>query len=137
MRASSATGILAIARARATSVVLRAIHVTTMAPLLGGVVLGAAPETLRTWTALAVASGVLLLLGDLLARRMMPTHASAAALIVKLALLAIASAVPAQRLAWYLAATFIACLASHMPRAWRHFSLTAWHVVGRAEGERR
>ena len=54
---------------------------------------------------------------------------SGVAVLLKLGLLALGARQPASRLSWYLAATFVASIGSHMPGAWRHFSFLSWKVM--------
>lgn len=121
----------ALCESRATSVVMRSLHVATMAVLVGGVAFAAPVEALRWWIWLTVGTGVLLAGSDLLAGRFNLTHGSGVVMLLKLALLAVGIAVPAQRLPWFLVATFIAGIGSHMPAPWRHFSFVAWRTVER------
>ncbi|NTV75289.1 MAG: hypothetical protein HGA66_13925 [Holophaga sp.] len=50
-------------------------------------------------------------------------------MLLKLALLGLGNLVPQQRLGWYLAATAVASIGSHMPGNWRHFSLIHGKVI--------
>ena len=54
---------------------------------------------------------------------------SGVAVLLKLALLGLGVLQPSARLPWYLAATLVASIGSHMPGSWRHFSFRTWKVV--------
>jgi len=51
------------------------------------------------------------------------------AVLLKLGLLGMGALQPADRLPWYLAATLVASVGSHMPGSWRHFSFLSWKVM--------
>lgn len=116
---------------RAISVLLRSVHVATMALIVGGVAVDASLDSLRLAIYLTVGSGVLLMFSDLLGGRMALTHGSGVVMLLKLALLAVGMVIPAQRLAWFLASTIVAGLGAHMPATWRHFSFVRWRVIER------
>jgi hypothetical protein len=63
----------------------------------------------------------------------MLTQGSGVAVLLKLGLLGMGVLQPASRLPWYLAATVVASVGSHMPGTWRHFSFITWKVA-RMEG---
>ena len=88
---------------RIAQVVLRSVHIAAMGLVLGGVALGAGFGRLHLAILVTVLSGL--------------------ALLLKLGLLGLGQAFPGARLPWYLAATVVASVGSHMPGAWRHFTL--------------
>ena len=119
--------------ARPSQLVLRSLHIATMALVLGAIPFGAGAESLRAPILLTVGSGVLLFAIDLLRDAAILTQGSGVAVLVKLALLGAGALQPAHRLPWYLAATLVASVGSHMPGTWRHFSFLHWRVVKHPE----
>ncbi|MDP2876610.1 MAG: hypothetical protein Q8O00_10535 [Holophaga sp.] len=122
--------------ARALQVLLRSIHIVAMALVLGGLAQGGTHETLWTPILVTILSGVLLLGLDLARGSMVISQGSGVAALFKLALLGLGNIFPAVRLPFYLAATFVASVGSHMPARWRHFSLVTGKVAekkGKAE----
>jgi hypothetical protein len=105
------------------------VHIAAMALVLGGLPYGADFGTLRLPILLTVLSGALLLVLDLAKDLAILTQGSGVAVLLKLGLLGLGLLQPAHRLPWYLAATLVASLGSHMPGAWRHFSLVQWKVL--------
>ena len=97
--------------------------------LVLGVALGAGFGQLKAAVLTTVVSGTLLLALDLAKGSSALHHASGAAVLLKLGLLGLGNLFPQSRLAWYLAATAVASVGSHMPGTWRHFSLLDWKVV--------
>jgi hypothetical protein len=79
--------------------------------------------------ALTIASGLLLLGIDLWKSGAYLYQGNGAAVLLKLALLGLGQSVPAARLEWYLAATAVASIGSHMPKTWRHWSLLDRRVM--------
>lgn len=116
--------------ARAVQVVLRSVHIAAMALVLGGIAQGGDFEMLRAPILWTVLSGVLLLVVDLARRCLVLSQGSGAALFLKLGLLGLGNLLPAARLEWYLAATLVASIGSHMSGDWRHFSLLKGRVLG-------
>lgn len=116
--------------ARAVQVLLRSMHIAAMALVLGGIAQGANFETLRTPILWTVLSGMLLLIVDLARRCLVLRQGSGVALFLKLALLGLGHLFPAARLEWYLAATFVGSIGSHMSSDWRHFSFLNWRMQG-------
>ncbi len=100
-----------------------------MALVLGGLPRGADFAALRTPILLTVASGLLLFSLDLAKDAAILGQGSGVAVLLKLGLLGLGCLQPAHRLPWYLAATLVASLGSHMPGAWRHFSFLQWRVL--------
>ena len=100
-----------------------------MALVVGGLPFGADFEALRTPILVTLASGILMFALDLAKDAAMLAQGSGAAVVLKLTLLGLGTLQPAHRLPWYLAATLIASVGSHMPGRWRHFSLLRWEVV--------
>ncbi len=121
--------------ARALQVVLRSVHIAAMALVLGGIAQGGDFETLRTPILWTILSGVLLLAVDLARRCLVLSQGSGAALFLKLVLLGLGNLLPTARLEWYLAATLVASIGSHMSGEWRHFSLFKGRVVGFGDRE--
>lgn len=114
---------------RLAQVVLRTIHVLAMALLLGALPFGAGFQQLRIPILLTVASGLALFALDLAKSPQVLFQGSGIAVLVKLALLGCGQLWPGQRLAWYLAATAVASVGSHMPGTWRHYSLLQRKVM--------
>lgn len=121
--------------ARALQVLLRSLHIVAMALVMGGIARGSSFEDLQTPILLTVISGLLLLVVDLARRCLVLTQGSGVALFLKLALLGLGNLFPAARVEWYLAATFLASIGSHMPGDWRHFDVLKWRVI--KSGEKR
>ena len=120
--------------ARPVQLVLRSLHLAAMALVVGALPFGAGHEALR-WPILAtVASGCLLFAIDLARDLGILLQGSGVAVLVKLGLLGCGLLQPAHRLPWYLAATLVASVGSHMPGAWRHFSFRTWKVVRIPDG---
>jgi hypothetical protein len=115
--------------ARPTQVVLRSIHIAAMALVVGGIPFGADFQALRGPILITLASGVLLFALDLAKDLAMLSQGSGVAVLLKLGLLGVGMLQPASRLPWYLAATLVASVGSHMPGSWRHFSFLTWKVV--------
>jgi hypothetical protein len=111
-------------------VVLRTVHICAMALVLGGLALGGGFERLRTAILLTVLSGVLLFLLDLAKDPGFLVQGSGVAVLLKLALLGLGNLWPGDRFQYYLAATAVASVGSHMSGAWRHFSFREWRVLG-------
>jgi hypothetical protein len=108
--------------ARLVQVAVRSVHIAAMGLVLGGLALGGGFERLRPAILATVASGILLASFDLAKGAGFLLQGSGAALLLKLALLGAGNLWPEARLPWYLAATVVASVGSHMPGAWRHFS---------------
>ena len=113
---------------RLAQVALRSVHVAAMGLVLGGIWLGGGFERLRAAILLTIASGLLLAVIDLAKGPGFLAQGSGAALLLKLALLGLGNWFAGGRLEWYLAATVVASIGSHMPAAWRHFSLLTGRV---------
>lgn len=119
-------------RTRLLQVGLRTVHLLAMALVLGALPFGAGFAQLRVPILLTVASGLGMFALDLAKDPRILAQGSGAAVLLKLALLGCGQLLPDQRLAWYLAATAVASVGSHMPASWRHFEL----LPGRRSGER-
>jgi hypothetical protein len=115
--------------ARPAQLVLRSVHIAAMALVVGGLPFGAGFQALRGPILLTLLSGVLLFAIDLARDMAILTQGSGVAVLLKLALLGAGVLQPAARLPWYLAATLVASVGSHMPGAWRHFSFLTWQVT--------
>ena len=108
---------------RLVQVGLRSVHIAAMGLVLGGIALGGGYQRLKGAILVTIASGLLLMGADLLKGADFLRQGSGAALLMKLALLGLGNLYPGSRLRWYLAATLVASVGSHMPGAWRHFVL--------------
>jgi hypothetical protein len=115
--------------ARPVQLVLRSVHIAAMALVVGALPFGAGFEALRTPILVTVASGALLFAVDLARDMGILVQGSGVAVLVKLALLGAGLLQPAHRLPWYLAATLVASVGSHMTGSWRHFSFVQWKVL--------
>ncbi|MFN7986285.1 MAG: hypothetical protein U0529_02370 [Thermoanaerobaculia bacterium] len=101
---------------------LRTLHVVAMALVLGGVAFGIREERLRVPMAWTILSGVLLLAIEVARSGVFLYTGAGVASIVKLLLVGLGYHQPAARLAFYLAATVVASVGSHMTGSWRHWS---------------
>ena len=101
---------------------LRTVHIASMALILGGVDWKVPEDRLFLSFVLTVASGVLLLTIDLAKSCFFLYQGAGVAALVKLALLGLGQHLPGSRLAFYLAATVVGSIGSHMSGAWRHWS---------------
>ncbi len=119
--------------ARALQVLLRSLHIVAMALVLGGLARGADFEAISTPILWTIVSGLLLLAVDLARRCLVLSQGSGVALFLKLGLLGMGNLFPAARLEWYLAATFLASIGSHMSGDWRHFSFLKGRVLKSGE----
>ena len=115
--------------ARPAQLVLRSIHIAAMALVVGGIPFGADYQALRGAILITLASGLLLFAIDLAKDLGILTQGSGVAVLLKLALLGLGVLQPAARLPWYLAATLVASVGSHMPGNWRHFSFLTGKVL--------
>ncbi|WP_243287066.1 hypothetical protein [Geothrix terrae] len=115
--------------ARPVQLILRSLHIAAMALVVGALPFGAGFEALRTPILVAVASGALLFAIDLARDAGILVQGSGVAVLVKLVLLGLGALQPAHRLPWYLAATLVASVGSHMTGSWRHFSFVQWKVL--------
>ncbi len=115
--------------ARPAQLLLRSVHIAAMALVVGALPFGADFQALRLPILATLASGVLLFAIDLAKDAGMLVQGSGVAVLVKLALLGAGVLQPTHRLPWYLAATLVASVGSHMPGAWRHYSFRTWKVV--------
>ncbi len=100
-----------------------------MALVVGGIPFGADFQALRTPILITLASGVLLFAVDLAKDMAMLSQGSGVAVLLKLGLLGVGVSQPSSRLPWYLAATLVASVGSHMPGSWRHFSFLTGKVM--------
>ncbi len=101
---------------------LRTVHIAAMALVLGGVAFGATEERLRAPMLWTIVSGVLLLAIDLFRSCVFLYQGAGVAAVVKLALVGLGYHLPQARLAFYLAATVVGSVGSHMNGSWRHWS---------------
>jgi hypothetical protein len=100
-----------------------------MGMVLGGVAMGGTHATLLVWIVTTLLSGVLLLGIDLWKSCLFLVQGAGVAVLLKLVLLGLGNLFPAARFEWYLAATAVASVGSHMVSSWRHFSFLEWRVV--------
>jgi len=114
---------------RAVQIAARTVHIAAMGLVLGGVAYDVPQQALGLPVALTIASGLVLLAIDLWKGGAYLVQGNGVAVLLKLALLGVGQFAPQQRLAWYLAATVVASVGSHMPHAWRHWSLVHRRVV--------
>jgi hypothetical protein len=110
-------------------VALRTVHIVSMAIVLGGVAWGVPDEKLRHAFVLTVVSGVLLLAIDLAKSGVFLYQGAGVAALAKLALVGVGYHLPEARLAFYLAATVVGSVGSHMSGAWRHWSFLDGKVM--------
>jgi hypothetical protein len=111
--------------ARGLQVGLRTWHIVAMAFALGGLASHGTPHDVHAAMAQSAWSGVLLLWAMIAWGSLEITQGAGWAVLLKLALIGTGSVVPALRLELYVAATVVASIGSHMPRAWRHLSMSA------------
>ena len=120
---------------RIIQVLFRSLHIAAMGLVLGGLALGGDYQRLRTAIFTTVGSGLVLVAVDLFKGPDFLVQGSGVALLIKLALLGMGLVFPGARLEWYLAATVVASIGSHMPAAWRHYNLLP-RRFGRHRGQR-
>jgi hypothetical protein len=114
---------------RVTRITARTVHIVAMALVLGGVAYAAPPRALILPLALTIASGLLMFGMDLWKSGAWLYEGSGVAVLLKLALLGLGQMFPAARFECYLAATTVASIGSHMPKAWRHWSFLDRRVI--------
>jgi hypothetical protein len=120
--------------ARAWQVGARTVHIAAMALVLGGVAWRVPARDMIAPIALTALSGISLLAIDLWKSLAFLCQGSGVATFLKLALLGVGELFPGARLEWYLAATVIASVGSHMPGAWRHYSFVHRRVLDAGDG---
>ena len=106
---------------RPLQVGLRTLHIIAMGMVLGGLALGGTHKGLQPWIFATFLSGVLLLGVDLWKSCDYLLQGAGLAVLLKLVLLGFGNLFPAARLEWYVVATAVASIGSHMTSAWRHF----------------
>ena len=114
--------------ARPVQLLLRTVHIAAMALVLGGIAFRVPERAFAVPIVLTIASGVLLLAVDLARSGVFLYLAAGLAVHLKLVLLLLGNVFPEARLAFYLAATVVASVGSHMSGPLRHYSF----VHGRA-----
>ena len=114
---------------RPLQVGFRTVHIIAMAMVLGGLARGGTHATLLPWILATLLSGALLLGVDVWKSGRFLVQGAGVAVLLKLALLGLGNLFPGSRLEWYLAATAVASVGSHMVSPWRHFSVLEWRVV--------
>jgi hypothetical protein len=115
--------------ARVTQLLLRSLHIAAMAMVVGALPFGAGLQQLRAAILVTLVSGLLLFAIDLGRDMGILVQGSGVAVLLKLSLLGMGFLQPSYRLPWYVAATLVASIGSHMPGAWRHFSFLRWKVL--------
>ncbi|MBK9964447.1 MAG: hypothetical protein IPP07_05920 [Holophagales bacterium] len=101
---------------------LRTLHIVSMAIVLGGVAWGVPDERMAHAVVLTFVSGALLLAIDLWKSCVYLYLGAGVAAILKLALVGLGWHLPGARLGFYLAATVVGSVGSHMSGHWRHWS---------------
>ncbi len=114
---------------RAVQIAARTVHIAAMGLVLGGVAYAVPQQRLGLPVALTIVSGLILFGVDLWKGGAYLVQGNGVAVLVKLALLGVGQFAPGQRLGWYLAATVVASVGSHMPHAWRHWSFVHGRVL--------
>ena len=115
---------------RPLQVGLRTLHIIAMGMVLGGLARGGTHDTLLSWIATTLLSGMVLLGVDLFKSGLFLVQGAGVAVLLKLLLLGLGNLFPESRLGWYMAATAMASIGSHMASTWRHFSFLEGRVVG-------
>ena len=119
---------------RAWRVGARTVHLAAMGLLLGGAAYRVPVRDLTVPIVLTVASGLVLLGIDLFKSCVVLYQGCGVATLIKLALLGLGELFPSARIEWYLAATAVASIGSHMPGSWRHYSLVDRKVLTVSNG---
>ena len=114
---------------RAWRVGARTVHIAAMGLVLGGVAFHIPPGRLLMPIVLTVLSGAFLMGVDMWKSFAFVYQGSGVAVWLKLALLGLGEIFPSTRLVWYLAATVVASVGSHMPGSWRHYSFVDRRVI--------
>lgn len=107
----------------------RTVHIAAMGLVLGGVAFHVPADQLLLPIVLTVLSGAFLLGIDFWKSFGFVYQGYGVAVWLKLALLGLAEVFPSVRLEWYLAATVVASVGSHMPSSWRHYSFVDRKVI--------
>ncbi len=123
--------------ARPVQLLLRTVHIVAMALVLGGVAFRVPEPAFAIPIVLTVASGVLLLAVDLARSGVFLYLAAGFAVHLKLILLLLGNVFPEARLAFYLAATVVASVGSHMSGPFRHYSFVHRRVLEHGGPKRR
>jgi hypothetical protein len=105
---------------RGVEVALRSLHIAAMGMVLGGIGMGGTHDTLIVPIAATVLTGIALFVTCVAWGCLTFTQGAGWALLLKLACLGLGNVFTGARLAWYLAATLITSVGSHMPSTWRH-----------------
>lgn len=108
---------------------LRTLHIVSMAIVLGGVAWNVPDERMSHAVVLTFVSGGLLLAIDLAKSCVFLYLGAGVATLVKLALVGLGWHLPGSRLAFYLAATVVGSVGSHMSGPWRHWSFLDGKVL--------
>ena len=115
--------------ARLGSVVVRAGHIAGFAVIAGAAVAGAAPPAIHAWWALVAGTGVLLAASEWASHPDLWRQLSGWATLLKVALIAVAAALPGAAVPLVLAAIVVSALGSHLPKRWRQRL-----IIGRSAG---
>jgi len=108
-------------------VLLRSMHIVSTAIVLGGVFLGAGYGDIYIAIWAAILSGFLMLLADIYKSPRVLLQGRGIFALLKLAFLGTGFfLLPGHRFYWYMGATVIASVGSHMPKAVRYFDLLKW-----------
>jgi hypothetical protein len=102
------------------SVFVRAAHLLAASAILGAGLFGVAGARTQAWWIAAAASGVLLVVAEVLRHRELHREVAGLATIVKLVLVGLAGLAPSGA-PWLLSSAFVvAVVGAHAPRHWRH-----------------
>jgi len=107
-----------------------------MALVVGGIAMGGTYESLRGAILATLSTGALLLAACLRWGCFNLTQGAGFAFLLKLGLLGLGCLFDSARLEWYVAATIVASIGSHMTSTWRHFSISTlpWPLPRRSGG---
>jgi len=105
------------------------VHVAAMALVLGGAAFEVPAERVLVPIVVTAASGVVLLGIELYRAPTFAVQGNGIAVWLKLAFLSLGVCLPSARFEWYLAATIISSIGSHMPGRFRHYSFVQRRVI--------
>jgi hypothetical protein len=100
---------------------LRAAHILCTGIYVGGHVFAADGELIFAWMVASLVTGVGLLLTDLYASMAILCEVRGLAVLAKLVLIGLPSAMPAARVPMLMAAVLVGAVSSHLPASYRHF----------------
>ena len=101
----------------------RSLHILCIGIYVGGVLFGASAAELTPWLRGAAVTGGALILTDLYGSLIYLAELRGLAMLAKLALLGVAVALPARRLALLVGLVVFSSVVSHMPSRWRHWTV--------------